>query len=336
MMNRMLTAVFALLVAGVAHAQAPPQPATPASPPDQSNPAQAEKKPVYDESADAHKQLEAALKSARKENRRVLIQWGANWCGWCIKLHDTMNADKELARKLLYEYEILHIDIGKWDKHFDLAEKFGVDLKANGVPYLTILDADGNVLANQETSSLEAEGYEFGGPGPSHDARKVKDFLTRHQAPYLEAEDLLKESLAVAKEEEKTVLLHFGAPWCGWCHKFEAWLALPEVEKALAKDFVLLKIDTDRAHGGKEMLQHYAKRDNTGIPWFVLLDAGGEVIATSDDASGQNIGCPATEEEIAHFRAILTKSAKRLTKDDIEKITALLKQKDERTAAAGH
>ncbi len=33
---------------------------------------------IYDESADARQQIADALASAKKENRRVLIQWGAN------------------------------------------------------------------------------------------------------------------------------------------------------------------------------------------------------------------------------------------------------------------
>ena len=31
------------------------------------------------------------------------------------------------------------------------------------------------------------------------------------------------------------VFLHFGAPWCGWCHRLENWMAKPEVAAILAK-----------------------------------------------------------------------------------------------------
>lgn len=38
--------------------------------------------PVYDESADAAADIAAALAAAETKHTRVLIQWGANWCGW--------------------------------------------------------------------------------------------------------------------------------------------------------------------------------------------------------------------------------------------------------------
>lgn len=133
---------------------------------------------IYDESADARQQIADALASAKKENRRVLIQWGANWCGWCHLLHDTMKNDPKLRRKLQYEYDVVLIDIGRFDKNMDLARRYRADIK--GVPYLTILDADGNVLLNQETGSLEASDD----PDKSHNAPMIVELLEEHQAPY--------------------------------------------------------------------------------------------------------------------------------------------------------
>ena len=42
---------------------------------------------IYDEKADGAKQIADALVVAKKENKRVLLQFGANWCGWCHRLH---------------------------------------------------------------------------------------------------------------------------------------------------------------------------------------------------------------------------------------------------------
>jgi len=164
-----------------------------------------EKPPLYDESADAAADIAAALAVAKKENTRVLIQWGANWCGWCKLLHQVFNEDRDISSKILYEYEVVYVDVGQFDKNVELAEKFDADFKSNGVPFLTILDGDGNVITNQETGSLEE--------GSVHNPVKVLDFLTTHQADYLNASDLLHAALAKAGESGKRVFLHSGAPW---------------------------------------------------------------------------------------------------------------------------
>jgi len=160
--------------------------------------------PVYDEKADAGAQIEAALIAARAKNQRVLIQWGGNWCGWCIKLAHVFKTDPQIARKLLYEYRVLHVDVGHMDKNQELVKRFGADL-TKGVPYLTVLDGGGKVLANQETGSLEI--------GDQHDPAKVLAFLEKHQAPPQDAHAVLADALARAKEAEKRVLLSFEAPW---------------------------------------------------------------------------------------------------------------------------
>ena len=167
----------------------------------------AEEVPVYDESADAAADITAALEVAAKENTRVLIQWGANWCGWCTLLHDLFQEDRTIGRKLLYEYEVINVDIGRMDKNMELVEKYGIELQ--GVPFLTVLDSDGDVVVNQETGSLEVPIEE----GAKHDPEKVLNFLTEHQADYLNAEDMLTETLAEAGRTHKRVFLTFGAPW---------------------------------------------------------------------------------------------------------------------------
>jgi thioredoxin-related protein len=59
-------------------AEAPPSPTRPA---------------IYDEKADGARQIATALKTAQKEGRRVLLVFGANWCGWCHKLHKLFATD---------------------------------------------------------------------------------------------------------------------------------------------------------------------------------------------------------------------------------------------------
>ena len=85
---------------------------------------------------------------------------------------------------------------------------------------------------------------------------------------------------------------------------------------ALLKEFVPVKVDTDRMIGGKELLESYPRSAKQGIPWFVFLGPDGKVLGDSNGPGG-NIGCPNTEEEIDAFLAIVKKAASILTADDL-------------------
>jgi thiol-disulfide isomerase/thioredoxin len=287
--------------------------------------------PLYDEQADAREQIAAALAKAKKENQRVLIQWGGNWCGWCIKLDELCRSDPAVRKQLQYEYQVVHVDAGRDGKNMDLAKSYSAEI--DGFPYLTVLDAEGKPIANQETGLLEerdADGKVTG----KHVPGAVLAFLKKHEAPQLNASEVLAAGLAEAKrnadrgEGPQVVFLHFGAPRCGWCHRLEDWMARPEIAAALGKDFIDVKIDTDRMAGGGDVLQRHRGPAGGGIPWFVLLAADGKAIITSDGPEG-NVGFPVQPQEIRHFEAMLRKSARNLTGDQIATIIASLEESAE-------
>lgn len=293
----------------------------------------AAKPTVYDEKADARADLKAALARARKDNKRVLLQWGANWCSWCIKLHDVFKADEEIAKELLYEYEVVFVDIGQRDKNLDLVQELGATLD-QGVPYLTVLDAAGKPMAQQETGELEVQGQ------PRHDTAKVLAFLTKHQAPHLAAQAVYDAALKRAEAEGKRVFMHFGAPWCGWCHRLEDWIAGEKVAAILAKDFVDLKIDQDRMLGGEELFAKLRGERGAGLPWIAFLDAQGKELAASndlDDAERGNVGFPQDDPEVAWFGKMLASARQSITDAEIEALKSSLievrKQREQAAAA---
>jgi thioredoxin-related protein len=341
-------AAFALVVAsvtsGVASGQAPARPApakpetVPAVPAVPLAPtgaqaagdhAQVEKKPVYDETADTKQQIAAALAKAKRDHQRVLVQWGGNWCSWCLLLHKKMTSDATLARELLYEYQVVHADAGGADqKNIALALSYGADLKSFGFPFLTILDPDGldpvgKPIANQETSALELKG-ENGesllGAKAGHDGALVLAFLKEHEAPHLQAAEVLKAGMAEAAKSGRKLFVHVGAPTCGWCHKLEDWLAGDEIAPVFAKDYVDVKIDQDRMVGAAQVTKQLAMPENSGIPWFAIIDpATGKTLADSMVAN-LSIGYPAKDDEIAHFMGMVESTRKNLAAADLEKL----------------
>src|SRR5215471_11479703 len=68
---------------------------------------------IYDESLDGMKQIANAVTTAKKENKRVLLQFGANWCGWCHKLHNLFQTDPQIAATLKAAYVVVLIDVNK-------------------------------------------------------------------------------------------------------------------------------------------------------------------------------------------------------------------------------
>lgn len=121
---------------------------------------------IYDEKADAQKEVEAAIAQAKRENKRVLIMYGGNWCSWCWKLHDTMEADANIKKRLEDSYVLVLVSI---HENEGFPANYGAEAK--GYPYLTVLDGDGKAVTHQETGSLEE--------GDHHDPKKVLDFLDK-------------------------------------------------------------------------------------------------------------------------------------------------------------
>lgn len=325
-----IAAAAAVMLAGFglgANAAVAP-PASAPSPPT-SAPASTAAAKLYDESADAKQQIAAALAKAKVENRRVLVQWGGNWCPWCIKLHELMKSDKEIAKTLQYEYDVVFVDAGKpAGKNVDLAKSYGAAVDTKGFPYLTVLDADGKPIANQDTESLERKNADGTSTGlaAGHDPAAVLAFLKKHQATAVSAMQVYDIALRQAKESGRRVLVHFGAPWCPWCHRLDDWLRSPAVAPLIAKDFVDVKIDIDRMTDGTLL---YGKLNpaaaKMGIPWFAILGPDGAMMVNATMVDGTNTGFPAEPKEIDHFASMLRRAAKRLSTEEQATLVASLR-----------
>jgi thioredoxin-related protein len=140
------------------------------------------------------------------------------------------------------------------------------------------------------------------------------------------AETVLNKALTQAKAENKNVLLVFHASWCGWCKLMEKNMKLPTTKPLFDKNYVTAYLDVQERGekkslenpGGQELMNKF-KGETAGLPFWLVLNPKGEVLADSFDEKGENIGSPASPEEVATFLVKLGKTSK-LNKTELQTI----------------
>ena len=109
---------------------------------------------IYPDPSQARTDLAAALKTAAATHRRVLIDFGGNWCGDCQVLDIYFHNEQNLPI-LDSNYVLVHVNIGHMDENVDIAERYGVPLN-KGVPALAVLSDHGKLLYSQKQGEFEA------------------------------------------------------------------------------------------------------------------------------------------------------------------------------------
>jgi hypothetical protein len=162
---------------------------------------------VYNETADAQKAIDAAIKLADEDGIRVLINWGANDDERAAKFV-ALRRDAALGRLFTDEYRAVYVDVGKGDRNIDVANRYHATIDAGSLPALTILDGTGKVLAQGSSRALQSDS-----DPATFDATKVNAFLTKYKAPAPDANAPFDAAMDQAKREGKYVFVWFAAPW---------------------------------------------------------------------------------------------------------------------------
>lgn len=152
-----LTAASSALSQNVAHAQSGP----PAPPVLDKDVVITPAKDVYPDVALARTQVDEAFATAARTKRKVLIDFGGNWCPDCRMLAGIFE-QPEVAQWLESQFVVVPVNVGRIDKNLDIAKEFGVTI--HEVPTVlvvtpghTLLNADGaNTLGNARAMSTQA------------------------------------------------------------------------------------------------------------------------------------------------------------------------------------
>ncbi len=113
-----------------------------------------ETKKLYDPSLDGMKQIKDAVSLAAKEGKHVLIQYGGNWCSWCIKFDAFCKSDTSITRIIAANYIPVKLNYDPANKN-DAANSYLGNPSRFGFPVFIIVDGKGNVMHIQDSSLLE-------------------------------------------------------------------------------------------------------------------------------------------------------------------------------------
>jgi thiol:disulfide interchange protein len=146
------------------------------------------------------------------------------------------------------------------------------------------------------------------------------------------ASTVVTAALKTAAAEHKVVLIEFGASWCTWCRRFQAFVHAPGLAPIVAANYVVVNLVVQE-QGDKKALENPGGQDamdrwgggKAGLPFYVFLDASGRKIADSNAMpDGTNVGFPGNEREVAVFLGLLDRTAPRLSAADRGAMTRYL------------
>jgi thiol-disulfide isomerase/thioredoxin len=106
----------------------------------------------YAEQSDAKADVARAFARAKTSGKRVLVDFGGNWCPDCRILAGVMELP-EMKPFLAANYEIVSVDVGMFDKNLDVVMSLGVE-KLKGVPTIVIAEPDGRPINVTNSAEL--------------------------------------------------------------------------------------------------------------------------------------------------------------------------------------
>ena len=141
------------------------------------------------------------------------------------------------------------------------------------------------------------------------------------QAKALPASEVIANAKATSVKENKKIFVIFHASWCVWCHRMDSAMNTPGIKSFFDKNFVITHLTVDESKDKKDLENPGANEmrtawhgDNQGIPYWVIMDKNGKVLADSrlvsaDGKTGNSVGCPAQPDEVDYFLTVLSKTS---------------------------
>ena len=110
---------------------------------------------VYDPARDPVADLAATIRTAQAANKRIVLQVGGDWCGWCHKLDRYVAEHPAVASTLHHGFVIMKVNKSGENENAEFLAQYP---KIPGYPHWYVLESDGTLLHSQGTAALEDGG----------------------------------------------------------------------------------------------------------------------------------------------------------------------------------
>ena len=113
-------------------------------------------KQVYNPNSNAKEDIAAAVEAASKEGKHIFLQIGGNWCPWCIKFHEFVEADTELKAYIEENFKVVKVNYDRDNRNEALLSRLEFPQRF-GFPVFVVLDSEGNRIHTQNSAFLEKD-----------------------------------------------------------------------------------------------------------------------------------------------------------------------------------
>lgn len=121
---------------------------------------------IYDPKRDAAADLKLTIEKAK--GKRILVQVGGDWCGWCHLMNKYFHENEKVAAALAKDFVIQKVNYSQENQNKEFLSKYPA---IKGYPHIFVLESDGTLLHSQNTEELEE--------GKGYSERAVLEFLAK-------------------------------------------------------------------------------------------------------------------------------------------------------------
>jgi len=105
----------------------------------------------YDKTRDPAADLVAAIPQAQRENKRILLEVGGEWCVYCRLLNKVVHEDERLAKRLEEGFIVIKVNFSADVKNETFLARYP---SIPSYPHLFVLETDGTFLLSETPDSF--------------------------------------------------------------------------------------------------------------------------------------------------------------------------------------